>query len=50
MLEYNLCQLISEDTHFTEHSSSLLDLILVHNNETILMSGVIYLLLPEQVR
>ena len=27
ILEYNLSQLITENTHFTEHSSSLLDLI-----------------------
>ena len=35
MSEYNLSQLISDDTHFTEHSSSLLDLILVRNKENI---------------
>ena len=29
MPEYNIRQLLSEDTHFTEHSSSVLDLILV---------------------
>ena len=32
MAEYNLSQLISDNTHFTEHSSSPLDLILVRNN------------------
>ena len=31
ILEYNLTQLISEPTHVTEHSSSILDLILVRN-------------------
>ena len=40
MLEYNLTQLISEPTHFTEHSSSLIDLILVRNINNILTSGV----------
>ena len=50
MSEYNLSQLISDDTHFTEHSSSLLNLILVSNKENILISGVVDLLIPEQVR
>ena len=50
MSEYNLSQLISGDTHFTEHSSSLLDLILVRNNESILMSGVVDPFIPEQVK
>ena len=40
MLEYNLIQLISEPTHFTEHFSSLVDLILVRNINNILTSGV----------
>ena len=38
---YNLKQLIQEDTHFTENSSSLLDLILVRNSSNILTSGVV---------
>ena len=33
ILEYNLTQLISEPTHVTEHSSSILDLILVRNKK-----------------
>ena len=48
--EYNLRQLISENRYFTEHSSSFLDRILVRKNESILMSGVIDPLIPEQVR
>ena len=40
MLEYNLKQLISEPTHFTEHSSSVIDLILVRSNNNVLTSGV----------
>ena len=47
ILEYNLRQLITENTHFTEHSSSILDLFLVRNNNNdnnndnnnIIMSG-----------
>ena len=50
MSEYNLSQLISDDTHVTEHSSSLLNLILVRNKENILMSSVVDPLIPEQVR
>ena len=40
LLEYNLKQLITEPTHFTENSSSLNDLILVRNNINVLTSGV----------
>ena len=40
LLEYNLKQLITEPTHFTETSSSLIDLILVRNNNNVLTSGV----------
>ena len=51
ILVYNLSQLITENTHFTEHSSCLLDLILVrNNNNNILMSGTLDPLIPDQVR
>ena len=40
MLEYNLTQLVSDPTHYTESSSSLIDLILVRNCSYILFSGV----------
>ena len=51
ILEYTLSQLITENTHFIEHSSSLLDLILVrNNNNNILMSGTLDPLIPDQVR
>ena len=40
ILEYNLNQLISEPTHFTEHSLWLIDLILVRNSNNVLTSGV----------
>ena len=39
-LSYNLTQLIDEPTHYTEHPSSLIDLILVHKPENVLSSGV----------
>ena len=49
-LEYNLNQLITDPTHFTEHSSSLIDLILVRNNDNILFSGVTDPFIPNQIR
>ena len=51
ILECNLSQLITENTHFTEHSSSQLDLILVrnNNNNNILMSGTLDPLIPDQI-
>ena len=48
--QYNLKQLIKEPTNFTEHSSSIIDLILVRNNNNILMSAVIDPLIPDQTR
>ena len=47
---YNLKQLIQEDTYFTENSSSLLDLILVLNSSNILTSGVVDYFIPDQIR
>ena len=47
--ELNLTQLISEPTHFTEDSSSILDLILVRNKTNVLFNGVIDSFTPEQV-
>ena len=37
---YNLSNIISEPTHFTESSSSLIDLFLVTNKNQLLVSGV----------
>lgn len=48
--EYNLKQVINESTHFTENSSSLIDLILVRNTSNVLSSAVLDCFLPEQVR
>ena len=45
--EYNLAQLIREHTHFTEHSSSMIDLILVRSNAHVLTSGVIDIFIPD---
>lgn len=39
-LSYNLKQLIDEPTHFTEHSCSTIDLILVTKPENVIYSGV----------
>ena len=48
--QYNLKQLIKEPTNSTEHSSSIIDLILVRNNNNILTSAVIDPFLPDQTR
>ena len=47
--EFNLKQLITEATHFTEHSSSLIDIVLVLNTTNVLTSGVADCLIPDQV-
>ena len=49
-LSYNLTQLIDEPTHYTEHSSSLIDLILVNKPENVLYSGVTSSFVPDLVR
>ncbi|MEW8547098.1 MAG: endonuclease/exonuclease/phosphatase family protein, partial [Candidatus Thiodiazotropha sp.] len=49
-LQFNLKQLIQEATHFTEHSASLIDLILVSNESNILKSGVADPFIPDQLR
>ena len=38
--EFELHQSIAEPTHYTETSSSLIDLILVHNQDSLVASGV----------
>ena len=50
MQEYSMKQLITEPTNFTEHSSTLIDLILVRNTSNILTSGVIDTFIPNQIR
>ena len=39
-LKFSLTQTINEPTHYTENSSSLLDLILTSNNTQIIFNGV----------
>ena len=48
--EYRLTQLTTEDTHYTENSSSLIDLILARNKTHVLTSGVIDTFIPNQIR
>ncbi|MCG7877683.1 MAG: endonuclease/exonuclease/phosphatase family protein [Candidatus Thiodiazotropha taylori] len=38
--QFSLHQVIYQPTHFTEHSSSLIDIILVNNKEQLILSGV----------
>ena len=38
--EYSLTRMINEPTHFDKNSSSLIDLLLVGNNNSVLLSGV----------
>ena len=47
---YNLSNIISEPTHFTESSSSLIDLFLVTNKNHILLSGVGEPFLGQNIR
>ena len=47
---YNLKQLITEETHFTEISASLIDLIMARNTNNIVYSGVADPFIPDQVR
>lgn len=49
-LSYNLSQLIDEPTHYTEHSSSIIDLILVSKPENVLYSDVTSSFVPDLVR
>ena len=48
--QYNLQQIITEPTHFTETSNSLIDLVLVSNPESILLSGVGDPFLGQEIR
>ena len=48
--QYNLKQLITEPTHLTENSSTLIDLFLIRNEANILYSEVTSTFIPDQVR
>ena len=48
--QFSLFQSISEPTHFTENSSSLIDLLLVSNKDRIIISGVSDPFLHQDIR
>ena len=48
--QFNLTQLITDATHFTEASASLIDLMTVHNMNNILASGVADPFVPDLIR
>ncbi len=49
-MQYGLHQLIKESTHFTENSSSLIDLMFVSRHENVMFSGVSDPFLPDRIR
>ena len=48
--QFSLRQSITEPTHFTEHSSSLIDILLVSNKDHLILSGVGDPFLNQKVR
>ena len=50
MLDYGLSQLINEPTHYTEISSTLIDVILTTNVNSILLSEVCDPFIPDRIR
>ena len=48
--QFDFEQIINEPTHFTDNSSSLIDLILTSNRNTILLSGVGEPFLEQNIR
>ena len=48
--QFSVTQMIVEPTHFTEHSSSIIDLIFASNKNSILFSGVGEPFLDQNVR
>ena len=48
--QFSVTQMIVEPTHFTEHSSSIIDLIFMSNKNSILLSGVGEPFLDQNVR
>ena len=47
---YNYDQLIDEPTHYTENSSSVIDLILVSKSENVIFSNVTSPFIPKLIR
>ena len=50
IIQYNLKQIITEPTHFTENPSTLIDLFFIRNEANILYSEVTDPFIPDQVR
>ena len=48
--QYNLCQIVQEPTHFTETSSSLIDLFYTSHQQSVLLSGVGEPFLNQNIR
>ena len=48
--QFSLYQTIDQPTHFTEHSSSLIDILLVSNKEHLILSGVGDPFLNQEIR
>ena len=48
--QYDLTQLIQEPTHFTENSSSLIDLVFTRNTNLVVLSGVGEAFLDQNIR
>ena len=48
--QFSLHQSINKPTHFTEHSSSLIDILLVSNKEHLILSGVSDPFLNQEIR
>ena len=48
--QFSLYQSIDQPTHFTENSSSLLDIIFIHNKDHLILSGVGDPFLDQQLR
>ena len=46
----SLYQLIDEPTHFTEHSSSIIDLVFATNKDNVILSGVGDPFLQQNIR
>ena len=50
ILAYDLHQVIDEPTHFTEYSSSIIDLAIVNNPDNVIYSEVLSPFIPDLVR
>ena len=48
--QFNLTQLMMDATHFTETSTSLIDLIIARNTNNVLTSGVADPFVPDLIR